>query len=96
MTFRSDILELAAINLVLILFSLIGIVWDIWSRLLFNGIDGILLLLVCLMMGGIFSLQLLLDLKNAGMLHSIKFFHRKPAAAVAPASSAPSASPEGK
>jgi hypothetical protein len=52
-------LEVGVIALVMVLLSLLGVVWDIASGLLISGIDGIFLLLVCLMMGGVFSLQLL-------------------------------------
>jgi hypothetical protein len=52
-------LEVSVIGLVMILLSLLGIVWDIASGLIASGVDGILLLLVSLMMGGVFSLQLL-------------------------------------
>ena len=51
-----------------ILLSLWGIVWDITSGLLASGIDGIMLVFVCLLMGGIFSLMLLLLLHSAGVL----------------------------
>ena len=41
-----------------ILISLWGIVWDITSGLITSGIDGIMLLLIALMIGGIFSAML--------------------------------------
>ena len=52
-------IEVSAIALVMLLLSLLGIIWDIASGLIVSGIDGIFLLLVCLMMGAVFSLQLL-------------------------------------
>jgi hypothetical protein len=58
--------ELAALSLVLLALSVVGIVWDIASGLLVTGIDGILLLLVCLMMGGVFTLELFLVGRQAG------------------------------
>ncbi|HLW83339.1 MAG TPA: hypothetical protein VKS20_14975 [Candidatus Acidoferrales bacterium] len=53
-------LEVAIISLVMIVLSILGLVWDFASGLIASGVDGILLLLVCLMIGGVFSLQLLL------------------------------------
>ena len=85
MGFRTDILELIGLNAVIVILCVIGIASDIWSRLLFNGIDGILLLSISLMMAGIFSLQIFLDLKTAGYIGS-------PAvAAAAPSKPAPAA-----
>jgi hypothetical protein len=71
--------ELSVICGLFILLSLWGIVWDITSGLLASGIDGIMLVFVCLMMGGIFSLMLLLLLHSAGVLPS--FGHSKSGAA---------------
>ncbi|MGB7022910.1 MAG: hypothetical protein WBD73_03855 [Candidatus Acidiferrales bacterium] len=53
-------IEVAVFSLVIVALSLLGLVWDITSGLITSGVDGLLLLLVCLMMGGIFSLQLLI------------------------------------
>jgi hypothetical protein len=53
-------IEVAIISLVMIALSVLGLVWDFASGLITAGVDGILLLLVCLMIGGVFSLQLLL------------------------------------
>ncbi|MGB6483287.1 MAG: hypothetical protein WBE86_07345 [Candidatus Acidiferrales bacterium] len=52
-------LEVAVIALVMVLLSVLGLVWDFASGLITAGVDGILLLLLCLMIGGVFSLQLL-------------------------------------
>ena len=52
--------EVAIFSLVIVALSLLGLIWDITSGLITSGVDGLLLLLVCLMMGGIFSLQLLI------------------------------------
>jgi hypothetical protein len=57
--------------------ALIGIIWEITSGLLTSGIDGIMLLAICLMMGGIFSLMILVMVYQAGVL---PFFRAKPAA----------------
>lgn len=53
-------IEVAIFSLVIVALSLLGLIWDITSGLITSGVDGLLLLLVCLMMGGIFSLQLLI------------------------------------
>ena len=45
---------------VIILLSVLGLVWDFATGLITSGVDGLLLLLICLMMGGLFSLQLVL------------------------------------
>jgi hypothetical protein len=52
-------LEVGIFGIVMILLSVLGLVWDFASGLIASGVDGILLLLVCLMLGGVFSLQLL-------------------------------------
>lgn len=56
----SLMMEAVVFCVVIILLSLLGLIWDIASGLITSGVDGLLLLLVCLMMGGIFSLQLFL------------------------------------
>ncbi|HEV2222605.1 MAG TPA: hypothetical protein VGR84_06345 [Candidatus Acidoferrales bacterium] len=53
-------IEVTIFSLVIIALSLLGLIWDVTSGLVTSGVDGIFLLLVCLMMGGIFSLQLLI------------------------------------
>lgn len=53
-------IEVAIFSIVIVVLSLLGLIWDITSGLITSGVDGLLLLLVCLMMGGIFSLQLLI------------------------------------
>jgi hypothetical protein len=94
MSLKSDTLEMAALYGSIILLSLFGIFWDIWSRLLINGVDGIFLLLICLSMAGVFSLALLATLKDARVLLQPA---AKPAAASAPAPAAsPSPSPASK
>lgn len=45
---------------VIIILALLGLIWDFASGLITSGVDGLLLLLICLMMAGLFSLQLLL------------------------------------
>ena len=52
-------LEVAVISVVMILISILGLVWDFASGLITAGVDGIMILLVFLMIGGVFDLQLL-------------------------------------
>ncbi len=83
MSVPRDILVLVAICAVIVVLALAGLVGAFATRLEFN-IDGLLLLVVCLMMGGIFTLMLLLLAKEAGWLAWLPF-PRKKAAAGAPA-----------
>jgi pyruvate/2-oxoglutarate dehydrogenase complex dihydrolipoamide acyltransferase (E2) component len=97
MTSKSHRIEFGALCIAVILLSLWGIIWDISSGLLTSGIDGIMLLLVALMMGGIFSLVLLHMLWQAGL---IPFLKPKPAdappAKAAAAATKPAAAPAAK
>jgi hypothetical protein len=86
---RANWIELSVICALFAALALIGIVWEITSGLLTSGIDGIMLLAICLMMGGIFSLMILVMVYQAGV---IPFFRAKPAAPIAqkaPAAPAP-------
>jgi hypothetical protein len=86
---RANWIELTVICALFAALALIGIVWEITSGLLTSGIDGIMLLAICLMMGGIFSLMILVMVYQAGVL---PFFRAKPAAPIAqkaPAAPAP-------
>ena len=65
-------IEVAILAFVIVVLSILGLIWDIASGLLTSGVDGLLLLLICLMMGGIFSLQLLLLAWERGL-----FGHRR-------------------
>ena len=94
---KTNALEQAAICAFFALLCILGIIRSITSGLLASGIDGIMLLFVCLMMAGIFGLMLLLQLSQAGILPS--FGHSKSkAATLAAKSAAPSAqsAPQGK
>jgi hypothetical protein len=64
MGIKRDMLELAVMSAVMILLSIVGIVWDVSSRLLFNGVDGLLLLATCLLFLGVFSLMLLMTIRQ--------------------------------
>jgi hypothetical protein len=86
---RANWIELSVICALFAALALIGIVWEITSGLLTSGIDGIMLLAICLMMGGIFSLMILVMVYQAGV---IPFFRTKPAAPIpqkAPAAPVP-------
>ena len=63
---KKNDLELTIIRIFFLVLSLIGIVWCISSGLLAGGIDGILLIGICLMMAAVFALQLLLIAIQAG------------------------------
>jgi hypothetical protein len=90
MTSKAHRIEIGALCSVAILISLWGIVWDISSGLITSGIDGIMLLLIALMIGGIFSLMLAHMLWQAGL---IPFLKPAPAAAAVPAKPAAAAAP---
>jgi hypothetical protein len=68
MTPKENSFELIVVCVFFVLLSLLGIVWDIESRLLVSGIDGIMLLFVCLMTLAIFGIMLLVVLVQAGLL----------------------------
>jgi hypothetical protein len=73
MSLSRPLLSLVAICAVLILFSLIGLVFDFTTLMKFHiDLDGLLLLCVCLMLGGMFSLTLFLVAKDQGWLPSRK------------------------
>ncbi len=72
MKIERSVLGLAIICAVVILLSLGGLVWVFASGLAFD-LDGLLLILVCLTMGGIFLIMLLLMAKQAGWLGRLRF-----------------------
>ena len=93
----SNWIELSALCGLFILLAIWGIVWDISSGLLTSGIDGIMLLFICLMMGGIFSLMLVVMLWQAGLIPRFRKpegkADAKPAVTAKAATPAPAASP---
>jgi hypothetical protein len=102
---KSNWIELSGLCALFILLSIWGIVWDISSGLLTSGIDGIMLLFICLMMGGIFSLMLVVMLWQAGLIPVFKKAEGKsatpapaasPASATSPAAPAPASAPAQK
>jgi hypothetical protein len=90
---KSNWIELSALCALFILPSIWGIVWDISSGLLTSGIDGIMLLFICLMMGGIFSLMLVLMLWQAGLIPVFKKTEGKAETSAKPAAATKSATP---
>jgi bacteriorhodopsin len=99
---KGNWIELMVISSLFVLLSVWGIIWDISSGLLAGGIDGIMLLFVCLMMAGIFAVMLLLQLQKAGIIPAFGgakaktagAASTKPAAASAPAVKAASPAPQ--
>jgi predicted lipid-binding transport protein (Tim44 family) len=83
-------IEIGALCSAAILICLWGIVWDITSGLITSGIDGIMLLLIALMIGGIFSLMFAHMLWQAGL---IPFLKPAPAATAPAKAAAPPAKP---
>jgi hypothetical protein len=77
---RKEALALAGICAIVVLFSLGGLVWIFFSGMGLS-IDAIFLVLVCLMMGGLFSLMMLVQLKGAGLLPPLKWPRREKSAA---------------
>jgi hypothetical protein len=61
------ILGLAAICLIIIVLSLVGVIADFFTHIALN-IDGLLLLATCLMMGGLFTLMLFLIARDQGWI----------------------------
>jgi TRAP-type C4-dicarboxylate transport system permease small subunit len=94
---KSNALELCVVCAFFALLCVLGIIWSITSGLLASGIDGIMMLFVCLMMAGIFGLMFLIQLSQAGILPS--FGHSKSKAATPAAkvtASASQSTPQGK
>ncbi len=90
---KSNWIELSGLCALFILLSIRGIAWDISSGLLTSGIDGIMLLFICLMMGGIFSLMLVVMLWQAGLIPVFKKAEGKAAASDKPPAAAKAATP---
>jgi hypothetical protein len=90
---KSNWIELSALCALFILLSIWGIVWDISSGLRTSGIDGIMLLFICLMMGGIFSLMLVVMLWQAGLIPVFKKTKGKAETSTKPAAAAKSTTP---
>jgi hypothetical protein len=90
MTSKSVSLELAAICGFFILLAILGAVWDFTSGLLGSGIDGIMLLIICLLVLAIFGIMFLVELVGAGIFPKPSLGKAKaPATAKAPAAAQP-------
>ncbi len=94
------VLGLAAICVVVVLLSLLGLISDFVSGLIAPHItmDGLLLALICLLMGGLFTLMLVLIAKDAGWLDWLPALRKKAAPEAAanpakPAATAPASQP---
>jgi hypothetical protein len=72
MTQKGNWIETGSICVLFILMCLVGIVWDVTSGTLRSGVDGIMLVAICLMMAGIFALMLLMVMHQAGVLPSFR------------------------
>jgi hypothetical protein len=93
MTPKGNSIELAVISGLFVLLSVWGIIWDITSGLLASGIDGIMLLFVCLMMAGIFALMLLLQMQKAGIIPAFGGVKAKAKVAASATTAKPAAAP---
>lgn len=82
---KKNHLNMIAISLFFLALSLVGIVWCITSGLLLSGVDGILLVIICLMMAGVFALQILLSALEAGWIKRPAKDKKAAAASSAPA-----------
>ena len=71
---KSTVFRLLGLCGIVVLLAVAGLASDFLTRLLTN-IDGLLLLMVCLLMGGLFALMLLVLVKESGLIPS----HAKPA-----------------
>ena len=67
MSTQNRILGTVIVCVTLIALSIVGLASDFVTRLL-SSVDGLLLLMICLMMAGIFSLMLFVLVKEAGWL----------------------------
>jgi hypothetical protein len=99
---RQNNLVLLSICVIFTLLSLVGIVWDITSGLLTSGLDGIMLIMICLMIGGVFSLEILVVADDAGWIKLPSLIPApapakpKPAAAASAGAPKPAAAPPAK
>lgn len=95
MSVMRSLLGLAAICAIVVLLSLLGLAWAFVTGLQFN-IDGMLLLSICLMMGGLFSLMLFLIAKETGWLVRLPWPGKKAAAEAAAPATTPANPPAGQ
>jgi hypothetical protein len=62
-----ELFELVGMCLAILILAVAGLASDFLTRLL-SSMDGLLLFMICLMMGGVFTLMLLLYANDAGWL----------------------------
>jgi hypothetical protein len=62
-----ELFELLAMSLAIVVLAVAGLASDFITHLL-SSMDGLLLAMVCLLMGGVFTLMLLLYANDAGWL----------------------------
>lgn len=82
---------LAGLCLLVMLLSLAGLVWAFLTGLLYPhlNMDGLLLVLICLTMAGVFKLMFFSVAKSAGWFDAYAIFRRKKAAPNAAAKKTP-------
>jgi hypothetical protein len=88
MSTQNRILGTVIVCVIVIVLSVAGLASDFMTRLI-SSVDGLLLLMICLMMAGIFSLMVFVLAKEAGWLPS-----RSRAAVAATSAGAPSRPPD--
>jgi hypothetical protein len=74
-----ELFELLGMTLAIILLAVLGLASDFVTHLL-SSMDGLLLFMICLMMGGIFTLMLLMYANDAGWLPKRRRKSAEPAA----------------
>jgi hypothetical protein len=74
-----ELFELLGMTLAIILLAVLGLASDFVTHLL-SSMDGLLLFMICLMMGGIFTLMLLMYANDAGWLPKRRRKSTEPAA----------------
>jgi hypothetical protein len=95
MSVQRGIAGLVLICAVIALLSILGLAGNFATRLE-SDVDGLLLLMVCLMMGGIFTIMLAMILKNVGWLKLPAFGGKKSMMGAAATNPADPASGKGK
>jgi hypothetical protein len=74
-----ELFELLGMTLAIILLAVLGLAFDFISHLL-SSMDGLLLFMICLLMGGVFTLMLLMYANDAGWLPKRRRKSAEPAA----------------
>jgi hypothetical protein len=74
-----ELFELLGMTLAIILLAVLGLASDFITHLL-SSMDGLLLFMICLLMGGVFTLMLLMYANDAGWLPKRRRKSAEPAA----------------